>query len=194
MGLYCFLYDSARQQDNIRVWTTDKFICDGTGLGKRLLTAIKHDLINMGLIEVHHDRKSSSGVFGKRYIEVKYVWKPEAVDKLFYQEDSDTTRYKIARALLIENFQPYEEIEYAYDDLVEFEVEMNGRYELVHAESFYFNEDGQLIARVGFSGDEASFDYTVPTHRTGELIIDLANSYKFSFNGILKTLNSSEPP
>lgn len=187
LGLYTYLYSTVRRQNNIRVWVTDTFIRKGTGIGQRLLPTIKNDLIQMDLISIHHDRKVN-GVLGKRYIEVKYVWKPEALEKLFYQEQSETTEYKIARRLLTENFNPYEEI---VGEAVEFDVEVNGRDEILWGDTFYFNDDEILIARVGFNGEEEVMEYTVPKNMVGEIITNLASNYKYTIKGVLNALQSS---
>ncbi len=185
LGLYVFFYDATRRQNNIRVWLTDSFIRKGTGIGQRILPTIKKDLTRMGLIEIHHPKKGS-GVFGKRYIEVKFVWKPEAIDKLFYQESDETTEYKIARALLIGNFGYHEDIE---SQGYEFEAEVNGGDVTLFADIFYFNDDEVLIARAGFHGGEEDFDYTVPSDRVGDIVRELAAGYKFSFKGVLNALS-----
>lgn len=191
-AIYAFLYHTARRQNNIRVYATDTFIKKGTGIGDRSLRLAKKALIEMDLLEVIHDRKNG-GVFGKRYIEVKFVWKPEALEKLFYQEQNETTEYKIARALLINNFNPYEEIE--LNDECEFDVVVNGNDVTLFANTFYFNDDSLLLA-IGYlhsdMDDESRFDYTITTDRMHDVIMSLAGSYKFSFNGILNTLNSDK--
>lgn len=187
LGLYVFLYDTARHQNNIRVWATDTFIRKGTGIGQRLLPIIKKDLERMGLIEIYHTQ-DKNGVFHKRYIEVKYVWKPEAIDKLFYQEQNKTTEYKIAKALLVQNFNINEEI--VPQEEFEFETEFNGYDVILSAESFFFNDDEVLVANTFINGEEKYFDYIVPSDRVGEIIMSLAGSYKFSLKGILYTLST----
>lgn len=188
-GIYAFLYNTTRRQNNIRVYATDTFIKKGTGVGDRILLLVKKVLQEIGLIEIIHSHKED-GTFTKKYIEVKFVWKPESLDKLFYQEQNETTEYKIARELLVNNFEPYDEIESRMGH--EFETEINGRTEYLSAVNFYFNEDEILVARAGFNGEDDSIDYTVPTPLVGDVIIDLANNYKFSFDAVLNTLNSSK--
>lgn len=186
ISVYFFLYDTVRYQDNIRAWATNTFISKGTGIGINMIPAIKKDLIKMGLIAIHQDRKID-GTLDKIYIEVKFVWKPETLEKLFYREPESTTKYKIARELLVNNFKPHEEIG---ADYYEFEAEVNGMDTVLTADTFFFNDDNVLVAKVKFCTVKDGYEYTVPSDRVGEIIIDLASSYKFSFSAILKTLNS----
>lgn len=182
MALYIFLYATTRRQNNIRVWAKDTFILKGTGIGKRTLPSIKRDLERMGLIKLHRERKPN-GQMGQTYIEVQVVWKPEPIEKLFRQERNEDTEYKIARALLIENFKEYEAI--SCDGYIDFDVDMDGK-KTVWANTFFFDEEDVLIAH----DTEMGFYYTVPTHRVGEVIKTLASGYKFSYSAILRVLDS----
>ncbi len=184
-GMYMFLYKTARIQNNIRVYATESFLRRGLGIGIKTIRSVKAELKEMGLIEEIHKR-INGGVFEKRYFEVKFVWKPETLEKLFYQESSLTTEYKIARELLVNNFDPYEEIESGSG--FDFDAVVNGQDAILSANTFYFDEDQVLIAVTGFNGYEGDFNYTVTTDRAGEVIRELAGSYKFSFVAILKTL------
>lgn len=182
-GVYAFLYKTARIQNNIRVYANDTFIRNGTGIGKQKLMQIKKDLKELELIETIRPRDKNGHYTKEFYIEVKYVWKPEAADKLFYQEPTEQTRYKIARELLLCNFNEYEEIEANY---TEFEISVNGVDEVISTESFYF-EDELLKCTADFNGGN-QIEYTVPKVQAGEIIIELVNNYKFNFRAIDKVL------
>ncbi|UFH60476.1 hypothetical protein [Sulfurovum mangrovi] len=186
-AVYAFLYHTARRQKNIRVYATDTFIMKGTGIGQSLLPKIKKFLAELDLIEVIQDR-SGSGTFAKRYIEVKFVWKPETLDKLFYQEDNLSTQYKIAKELLWNNSHPYEELE--ANKMFEFDAMVNGQDATLCAEIFYFNEDRHLIAKAMADRGEYELDYTVTTDNVHEVIMSLADNYKYSFSAVLKTLQT----
>jgi len=185
-GVYIFLYKTARIQNNVRVYASDSFIREGVGIGKNKLMHVKRDLKEMGLIETIRPRDKNGHFTKEFYIEVKFVWKSETTDKLFYQEATNQTRYKIARELLLQNFNEYEEIEAGY---YEFEISINGRDETIAAESFYF-EDEILKCTASFNGGN-QIEYTVPSVQAGDIIIELANNYKFSFKAIDKVLQMS---
>lgn len=187
MGLYCFLYDTVRYQKNNRVWTTNSFIKKGTGLSERIIPQIKKDLIKMELIEIHRER-NSQGKLGKQYIEVKFVWKPDAVERLFYQETDETVEYKIARELLINNFIPYEEIQSSQE--YEFEPEVRGTETTLYADTFYFNDDYLLVAKASFHTYEENIDYIVPKEHVNEIILDIVSRYNFTFKGVLNALKA----
>jgi len=185
-GVYIFLYKTARIQNNVRVYASDSFIREGVGIGKNKLMHVKRDLKEMGLIETIRPRDKNGHFTKEFYIEVKFVWKSETTDKLFYQEATNQTRYKIARELLLQNFNEYEEIEAGY---YEFEISINGRDETIATESFYF-EDEILKCTASFNGGN-QIEYTVPSVQAGDIIIELANNYKFSFKAIDKVLQMS---
>lgn len=186
-GVYTFLYKTARIQNNIRVYANDEFIKKGTGIGRDKLKQIKGDLKSLELIDTIRPR-----IKGKytqvSYIEVKYVWKPETIDKLFYKESSETTLYKIARELLLNNFDDFEEIKLNYK--YSFSIWINGKDEEIYAEYFYF-DSGLLKCTAAFqNGNE--IDYTVPESEVGEVIKDLADSYKFNFTAISNVLQKDD--
>ncbi len=185
-GVYVFLYKTARIQNNIRVYASDNFIREGVGIGRDRLKQVKKDLKEMGLIETIRPRDKNGHFTKEFYTEVKFIWKSETTDKLFYQESTKQTRYKIARELLLLNFDEYNEIE---ADYYEFEISINGRDETIETESFYF-ENGILKCIASFNGDN-QIEYTVPSEQAGDIIIELANNYKFSFNAIDKVLQMS---
>lgn len=188
-AIYAFLYHTARRQNNIRVYATDTFIRKGVGIGSDKLKVIKRDLRAMDLIEIIRPRDNKGHFTDKSYIEVKFVWKGETVDKLFYQENSSATEYKIARSLLINNFNPYEEIKSS--ELFEFNAVLNGQDASLFADSFYFDDNDVLVAIAGFHEGENDFDYTVTTEKVNDVIMVLARSYKFSFIAVMNTLSSS---
>lgn len=185
-GIYTFLYKTARIQNNIRVYANDTFIRNGVGVGKQKLMQVKKDLKELGLIETIRPRDKNGHFTKEFYIEVKYVWKSETADKLFYQEPTEQTRYKIARELLLCNFNEYEEIEANY---YEFEISVNGVDEIITTESFYFEDELLKCTAEFISGNE--IEYTVPSEQAGEIIIELANSYKYNFNAIDRVLQMS---
>lgn len=188
-AIYAFLYHTARRQNNIRVYANDTFIRNGVGIGSDKLKIIKRDLRKMGLIESIRPRDKKGHFTDKSYIEVKFVWKGETVEKLFYQENSLTTEYKIARALLIDDFNPYEEIESSVG--FEFEAVVNGEEVFLYTDRFYFNDDEVLIAIAGFNGGEDDFDYTVTTDKVNEVILELAGNYKYSLDAVINTLSNN---
>ena len=183
-GVYTFLYKTARIQNNIRVYASDGFIREGTGIGRDKLKDIKRDFKELGLIETIRPRDSRGHFTKEFYIEVKYVWKNETLNKLLYQEDTMTTRYKIAKELLKQNFDEYEPI--AAKKLYEFEAIFNGKEEVITADEFYIERD--LLKCTAMFDSENIIEYTVPTERAGEIIIELANSYKFDFEAIASVL------
>lgn len=189
-AIYAFLYHTARRQNNIRVYATDTFIRNGVGIGSDKLKIIKRDLRIMGLIENIRHRNHKGHFTKESYIEVKFVWKGETVEKLFNREKNLTTEYKVARALLINNFNPYEEIESSKG--FEFEAVVNSQEIILYADKFYFNDDEVLIAITGFHDGEEDFDYTVTTDRINEVIIALVRNYKFSFNAVMHILSSGK--
>lgn len=160
-GVYTFLYKTARIQNNIRVYASDSFIREGTGVGRDKLKDIKRDFKNLGLIETIRPRDSRGHFTKEFYIEVKYVWKNETMNKLFYQEDTMTTRYKIAKALLKHNFEDCEPIKAGR--LYEFEAIFNGREEIVTADEFYIEDD--LLKCTAMFDSENIIEYTVPTEQ-----------------------------
>lgn len=70
-GVYTFLYKTARIQNNIRVYASDRFIREGTGVGRDKLKDIKRDFKNLGLIETIRPRDSRGHFTKEFYIEVK---------------------------------------------------------------------------------------------------------------------------
>jgi len=186
-GVYTFLYKTARIQNNIRIYATDTFIKKGTGIGTDKLKKIKRDLKELDLIQLIRPRDKNGRYTDESYIEVKYVWKPDALDKLFYQDDTDLIRYKIARELLLNNFDDYETIK--CNELKGFYVSVNGREEGITANTFYF-ECNVLKCEAEFSSGNIIV-YTVPEDRAMEIIIDLANNYKFNLNAIIAVLSKA---
>ena len=187
MGLYIYLYDSARRQNNNRVWLTDSFIRQGTGISKSMLLNIKKDLVAMELIEIHHERKNH-GMFGKRFIEIKFVWKKPALDRLFYQEDSSVTEYKISKALLTCTFAPYQEM--GSKDYFYFDTKLNGVDVKLQADIFYFNDEYKLIAAAEVVNSDGKMDYTIPSIRIKEVIEFLASSYGYRLSAVLRALQA----
>lgn len=184
-GIYTFLYKTARIQNNIRVYATDKFIKDGTGIGANKLKQIKRDLRALELIKTVRPRDKNGHYTKEFYIEVKYIWKPESMEKLFYQGGDDTARYKIARELLLCNFDEFEEIKAQRE--YEFNISLNGEEQEVYTENFYFEND-LLKCNAFLSNSDSAIDYTVPENQVGDIVIDLANSYKFNFTAIDRVL------
>jgi len=183
-AVYIFLYKTARIQNNIRVYASDSFIRDGVGIGNNKLKEIKRDLRELELIETIRPRDKNGHFTKEFYIEVKFVWKNETLDKLMYQEATEQTLYKLARELLLTNFDEYEEIETETE--YEFNIVVNGREETITTNSFYF-EDGLLKCTAEFSC-ENTYEYTVPTEQVAEIVQELANGYKFNFNAISKVM------
>ena len=183
-GVYTFLYKTARIQNNIRVYASDTFIRKGTGIGRDKLKEIKKDLRELELIETVRPRDDKGHFTKEFYIEVKFVWKNETINKLFYQEDTMQTRYKIARELLKQNFDEYEPI--AARDSYEFEAVFNGREEIICTDEFYIEDDLLKCTAEFDSGN--TIEYTVPTERAGEIMQELANGYKFNLNAITNVL------
>ena len=183
-GVYTFLYKTARVQNNIRVYASDSFIREGVGIGKDKLKEIKKDLRVLELIETIRPRDDKGHFTKEFYIEVKFVWKNETLKKLFYQEDTIQTRYKIARELLKQNFEECETIK--ANNAYEFEITVNGVNEIITTEEFYI-EDDLLKCTALFNGGN-TIEYIVPTSRAGEIIQELANRYKFNFNAITTVL------
>jgi len=184
-GVYTFLYKTARHQNNIRVFATDTFIKKGTGVGTDKLKKIKKDLKALDLIEIIRPRGANGKYTKEVYIEVKFVWKDSTLDKLFYNENTEVTRYKIARELLLENFDEYEDIEAR--NTYEFYVSINGHEEEISADSFYF-EDDLLKCTAEFKSGNTMENYTVPSSEVEDIILHLANCYNFNFNAINKVL------
>ena len=141
----------------------------------------------MGLIQIHHERKSY-GVFGKRFIEIKFVWKKEALDKLFYQEDSSVTEYKISKALLVSNFVPYQEMK--AKDYFYFDAKLKGVDLQLRADMFYFNEEYKLLAWAEVVNSDGKIDYTIPKLRIKEVIEHLASSYSYRLSAVLRALQA----
>ena len=183
-GVYTFLYKTARIQNNIRVYASDTFIRQGVGIGSNKLKEIKKDLRELELIETIRPRDAKGHFTKEFYIEVKYVWKNETMKKLFYQEDSMKTRYKIAKELLKQNFDEYEPIK--THNTYEFETVFNGQEEIIYTDEFYLENDLLKCTAEFDSGN--TIEYTVPTSRAGEIMQELANGYKYNFNAIAKVL------
>lgn len=183
LGLYLYFYDSARQQNNERVWLTDSFIRQGTGIGTAMLRSVKKDLASMGLIEVFHDRKEG-GVFGKRYVKIMYIWQKEAIEKLFNQANQEVSKYKILKELFLGGDGPHAEIKSR--DKVFFETKLKGKDVVLSANIFYFDEDEKLIARALVKGSEGTIDYTVPTDRVTDTLEHIASSYSYKLSAILR--------
>jgi len=183
-AVYIFLYKTARVQNNIRVYASDSFIREGVGIGNNKLKKIKRDLRELGLIETIRPRGKNGHFTKEFYIEVKFIWKNETLDKLMYQEATEQTLYKLARELLLTNFDEYEEIKSNIN--YEFNIVVNGREEIIIADSFYF-EEGILKCTVEFVTGN-TYEYTVPTEQVGEIVQELANGYKFNFNAISKVM------
>ncbi|SFV58283.1 hypothetical protein MNB_SM-7-1322 [hydrothermal vent metagenome] len=184
-GVYTFLYKTARIQKNIRVYASDSFIREGVGLGRDKLLQIKRDLRELGLIETIRPRDKNGHFTKEFYIEVKYIWGDEAMNKLFYQEATDTTLYKIARELLKQNFDEYEPIKAPRD--YEFEISLNGRETIIVADEFYIEND-LLKCTAYIDSSENVIDYTVPAERVGEIMKELASNYRFNFEAVSKVL------
>jgi len=183
-AVYIFLYKTARIQNNIRVYASDSFIREGVGIGKAKLMQIKKDLKELELIETIRPRGKDGHFTKEFYIEVKFIWKNETLDKLMYQEATEATLYKLARELLRTNFDEYEEIESSEEHY--FSIVVDGREEEIIANSFYFEEDLLKCTAEFVTGN--TYEYTVPTEQAGEIIQELANSYKFNFTAISKVL------
>ena len=183
-AVYIFLYKTARIQNNIRVYASDSFIREGVGIGTDKLKEIKRDLRELKLIETIRPRDKNGHFTKEVFIEVKFIWKNETLDKLMYQEATEQTLYKLAKELLLTNFDEYEEIKSNTE--YEFNIVVNGREEIITADSFYFDE-GLLKCTAEFSY-ENTYEYTVPTEQVAEIVQELANGYKFNFNAISKVM------
>lgn len=183
-GVYTFLYKTARIQNNIRVYASDGFIREGVGIGRDKLKDIKRDLKELELIELIRPRDNKGHFTKEFYIEVKFVWKNETLNKLFYQEDTMQTRYKIARELLKQNFDECEPI--AAQKTYEFEITVNAREEIIIADEFYIEDN--LLKCTAMFDSENTIEYTVPSLRAGEIIQELANGYKFNLTAITNVL------
>lgn len=186
-GLYLELYYSVRLQSTNRVWANINFLSKKLGVGKDRVIRIRKDLVSMGLIK--YIESTTKGLKNKSYIEVNHIWRNETTEKLFYQETTEMTMYKIARNLLLNNFNEYEAIEpnfeYSFD-----EVEMNNASVDLIVEHFYF-ADSILIAKCYLSINEEEYHYTIPTNQAMEIVMKLADSYKYSFKGIVNALQSN---
>jgi len=183
-GVYIFLYKTARIQNNIRVYASDSFIREGVGIGYDKLKQIKRDLKDMELIETIRPRDKNGHFTKEFYIEVKFVWKNETLNKLFYQEDTMQTRYKIARELLKQNFEEYEPIK--AHNTYEFGAVFNGQETTIRTDEFYI-EDDLLKCIAEFDGGN-TIEYTVPSFRAGEIFQELAKGYKFNLTAITNVL------
>ena len=181
-AVYLFLYKTARIQNNIRVYADDVFIRKGVAIGEKMLKRVKADLVRMKLIEYHQDR--TKGVFSHKYIEVKYVWTPKKMDMLFYQEQTATTRYKIARGLLFHNFDEYEEITISNE--YDFIIQLNNKECNLSVEYIFI--DGDMFKAKCLIDGGNYIDYLLPTTIIEEIILDAVSNYKFSFDAIFKTL------
>lgn len=191
IAFYLFLYKTVRIQENIRVYATDSFIKKGLGIGTNKLKEVKRDLKEMGLIETIRPRNKQGMFEDKTYTEVKFIWKPETLDKLFYSESSDETEIKIAKELLLNNFGANESIKSNINDFYTFIIFKDGQEVELSADSFYF-DDGLLKCEAEFGLSGNTITYTIPSDRVAEIVLDLANSYTFNFKTIQKTLNTKQ--
>ncbi len=189
LGLYVYLYDAARIQNNIRVWLTDGFIRKATGVGQDTLTSIKKDLIAMELIDIHHEKKED-GTFGKRYIEVKFVWKREAARTLFHEKDDSQTEYKILKTLLKNGFRPYDQMKSAYP--IFFSTKLKGIDVELEADLFHFDDKFRLIANAKVAYSDGLIKYTIPRDRIKEVMERIASSYRYQLSDVFAALKS--PP
>lgn len=188
-GVYVFLYKTVRIQNNNRVYATDVFIRKGTGIGSNKLKEIKKDLKELELIKTIRPRNKQGLYEDKSYLEISFIWKPETLEKLFYQESSETIDYKIAKELLLCNFNEYEEIS-SSDGGFDFVIIVDGREEFICSDKFYL-EDGLLKCEAEFDSGN-SITYTIPTDRAYEIITKLADSYKYNFTAIKKVLKMNQ--
>ncbi len=188
VSVYMFLYKSARIQGNIRVLAKDVFIKKGVGISSAKLAQVKRDLTQMKLIKTIRPREKNGQYSTESYIEVKYVWHPEKIDKLAYQESDETLKYKIAKKLLLNlypNLEPiYPQNEGGFD--FEIDIEIHGEKEVVYANYFYF-ENNLLKASTAFS-QGGEFDFTIPTDKVSELILYLASQEQYSFDSVNEIL------
>ncbi len=184
LALYTHLYFLARKQPNIRIWASLSYLSKGTSWTPKKIINVKSDLEHIGLIKIHKSR-NKNGSFGKQYIEVKFVWKPETLQKLFYQEQNETTEYKIAKALLIENFG--EGYRFETDDFYDFDMEMNGADVMLSSNEFYF-DDNKLICNALINGGDGIEYLIVPTERVKEIIREIAGRYTYPPEAIYRAL------
>jgi len=187
-SMYIFCYKTARIQKNIRIWADNTFIKEGLGLSAEKVSLVKKDLKEMGLIEQIRPRERNGQFSKKSFIEVKYVWKEETIEKLFNQESQETLKYKIAKNLLMNLYSNLEPI-YSQDELgldFEIEIEIHGKREMITANYFYF-DDGRLKFNTEFS-QGGEFDFTVKKDKMFEWILYLAKQEQYSFDTINKIL------
>lgn len=186
MSLYVFLYANGRRQDNQRVWATDNFIRKGTGLSRQKLLQAQRDLDAMGLVEFGM-RRSNNGKFEKSYRKVIHMWKPEALNKLFSQENNETLEYKLAKKLLQHIYSDGSPIEPMKDFMCELEI--RGKMDEHFVEYFYF-EDDLLKCLIEFSKGDP-LEYTVPTSKVKEIVLALAEEQQYSFETLRSLLKRS---
>lgn len=184
IGMYAYLYQLARKQPNIRIWATIEYISRGTGLTRKKVISIKSDLVKIGLLEIHKE-PNTKGKFGKTYIEVKFVWKPETLQKLFYQEQNETTQYKISKALLLEYFG--EGYKFETEEMYDFELEMNGVDVVISSNLFYFDDNRLVCDGIVSAATEVDY-FIVPTDRVNEIIREIASMYTYKTEVIYKAL------
>lgn len=188
-GVYVFLYKTVRIQGNNRVYATDTFIKKGTGIGSNKLKEIKRDLKDIGLIETIRPRNKQGMYEDKSYLEVKFVWKPETLDRLFCQESNEMIQYKIAKELLLTNFPNHEEIQSNQEYPYAFPIFKDGREDILYADTFYF-DDEFLKCEAEFGNSGNIITYTVPSDRVMEIILELADSYSYNFAAVKNVLSS----
>ena len=180
LGLYIYYYYTARFQGNVRVHAKDVFMRKGTGIGQKLIAKLKNDLVNMGLIEFQRG-KTKDGRFTKTYTKVNYVWGKEAFDKLNHQDDYETKRYKIARAMLM-HYHGEDEIIHS-DELMEFETEKDGMDLCITASEFTFS-DGHLYAYACVNNGN-DFMYKIPTSSIMGVVETLATDKGFPLDEVM---------
>jgi hypothetical protein len=183
VSLYTFLYTTARKQKTQRVWATDEFIHKGTGLSRRVITEAKNDLKRIGLIDIHKER-DKDGRIKKTYIELRLIWKSETIKKLFYQEQDESTEYKIARNLLLNNFgEEYRfKTEYSYS----FYIEMNGFDVDMETDVFFFRDE--LLMCEALIKDSDVEEVIVPTSLVEEIIKDIVSMYSYKIGAVYASL------